>query len=344
MASNINEMVAIKTDLLRKSMEGDWDGVIDIYQKHPSAHKAKLTWNEDTALHIAVSDNKQEKVGRLMDIISCHHGEGKDQADEFKNKRGNTPLHLAASMGSATMCESIARSSFPLGLSFMTARNCKGETPLFLAALSCKKDALVSLHALCQDMNLNGYDFCRRIDDHDDTILHVAISIECFDMALEIIQLYPKLVHSINKQGLAPLHVLAGKPSAFKSCATKASYYKRSKKKGGETEDLENPQIRSSPRQDQHRGCLPDKQKRELASEVMNDLLERISSYELNEDGETDPNMIIGPKMVGDQKQKSPTDGSTSGLGISLSFLLNSFSFTHKTTKGMSISDAFLIY
>ncbi|KAF5462646.1 hypothetical protein F2P56_018634 [Juglans regia] len=254
MASNINEMVAIKTDLLRKSMEGDWDGVIDIYQKHPSAHKAKLTWNEDTALHIAVSDNKQEKVGRLMDIISCHHGEGKDQADEFKNKRGNTPLHLAASMGSATMCESIARSSFPLGLSFMTARNCKGETPLFLAALSCKKDALVSLHALCQDMNLNGYDFCRRIDDHDDTILHVAISIECFDMALEIIQLYPKLVHSINKQGLAPLHVLAGKPSAFKSCATKASYYKRSKKKGGETEDLENPQIRSSPRQDQHRG------------------------------------------------------------------------------------------
>ncbi|KAF5462647.1 hypothetical protein F2P56_018635, partial [Juglans regia] len=129
------EMEAIKKDLLRKSTKGDWKGVIDIYKKHPEAHAAKLTINEDTALHIVVSSDREEIVKQLMNLISTHHAEGQ-AIPEFKNKRGNTPLHVAASMGSVTLCKSLVNATGQLGLSFMEARNCKKETPLFLAALS----------------------------------------------------------------------------------------------------------------------------------------------------------------------------------------------------------------
>ncbi|KAG6700322.1 hypothetical protein I3842_08G107000 [Carya illinoinensis] len=372
------EMQAIKKDLLRNSTKGQWNGVIDIYNKHPEVHAAKLTINEDTALHIAVSSDRKETVEQLMKIIARHHGEGQE-IPKFKNKGGNTLLHVAASMGSVTLCRSIVETGRQLGLSFMEARNCKGETPLFLAALCAKKEAFISVHEVYQENNLNYNDLSCRSDD-DGTILHVAIATKRFDLALEIIELYPKLVHFVNKQGFSPLHVLASDPSAFESatlyglvlrllvkCFPRVAGYLRdhkqerklaackvmnellklldqdgpnmiirpemvgdqkqknptngstsglgSKEKGGETEDLENPQIRSSPRQE-HRGfpCAAgylrdDKQKRKLAAcKVMKEL------EILDLDGETDSNMIIGLEMVGDQKQKSPTDGSTSGL------------------------------
>ena len=36
-------------------------------------------------------------------------------------------------------------------------------------------------------------------------------------LAFQIIQMYPKLVHSVNVKGRTPLHVLATKPAAFAS-------------------------------------------------------------------------------------------------------------------------------
>ncbi|XP_035548942.1 uncharacterized protein LOC109022261 isoform X3 [Juglans regia] len=312
MASNMEdsmipemEMEIIRKDLLRKSVKGEWAGVIDIYEKHPHAHKAKLTRNEDTALHMAVSNDKQETVKQLMNIISSHHEEGKE-APEIKNRQGNTPLHVAASMGSEIMCESIA-GTCQLGSSFIAARNCKGETPLFLAVLCGKKDAFLYLHNLCQKYKLNGYDFSWRSDD-DDTILHAAITVERFDLAFQIIHLYPKLVDSINKQGFSPLHLLADKPSAFESAtifALIADYiiYRvtiRSKQKRGHT-NLENPEIQNVPHERGHQGILTvPKQKHKWVTQVMNELVERTLVYELARG--TNPDMIIRFEMLGDRK------------------------------------------
>ncbi|KAG2693664.1 hypothetical protein I3760_08G107100 [Carya illinoinensis] len=284
------EMQAIKKDLLRNSTKGQWNGVIDIYNKHPEVHAAKLTINEDTALHIAVSSDRKETVEQLMKIIARHHGEGQE-IPKFKNKGGNTPLHVAASMGSVTLCRSIVETGRQLGLSFMEARNCKGETPLFLAALCAKKEAFISVHEVYQENNLNYNDLSCRSDD-DETILHVAIATKRFDLALEIIELYPKLVHFVNKQGFSPLHVLASDPSAFESATLYGLVLRLL--------------VKCFPRV---AGYLRDhKQERKLAAcKVMNELLKL-----LDQDG---PNMIIRPEMVGDQKQKNPTNGSTSGLG-----------------------------
>ncbi|CBI17671.3 unnamed protein product, partial [Vitis vinifera] len=61
---------------------------------------------------------------------------------------------------------------------FVAARNREKETPLFLAAL------------------------------------HAG---EYFDLSLLIIHLYEDLVNYVDEKGLTPLHVLAGKPTAFRS-------------------------------------------------------------------------------------------------------------------------------
>lgn len=37
------------------------------------------------------------------------------------------------------------------------------------------------------------------------------------DLAIRIIDLFGDLVHSVDEQGRTPLHILAAKPSAFKS-------------------------------------------------------------------------------------------------------------------------------
>ncbi|XP_041022362.1 uncharacterized protein LOC121263505 [Juglans microcarpa x Juglans regia] len=292
------EMEAIKNDLLRKSTKGDWKGVIDIYKKHPEAHAAKLTINEDTALHIVVSSDREETVEQLMNIISRHHGEGQ-QIPEFKNERGNTPLHVAASMGSVTLCKSVVNETTgQLGLSFMEARNFKGETPLFMAVLSGKKEVFIFLHKVYQENNLSYNDLSCRNDD-DDTILHVAIATKCFDLALEIITLYPKLVHFVNNKGFSPLHVLANEPSAFES----ATMY------GFVVTHLAKcfPRIKS---------LIRAIQDQENAAKVMNELVERIAAPYEQADGGTDPNKTIrSPEMAEDPKQKTPIIGSTSEKG-----------------------------
>ncbi|KAK2991125.1 hypothetical protein RJ640_029418 [Escallonia rubra] len=192
--------------LLQNAMKGDWEAVVEIYRAHPEVHKAKITKLGDTALHIAVLDGEENKVQELVKLI-CDKDVSK-AALGIANVRGNTPLHLAAASGSVRMCKCIAEAN----KSLISDRNVDGETPLFLAALHGKKDAFLCLSSICGD---EGSRYCRR--DDGDTILHVAISGDYFDLANEIMSKYEDVVNSKNEQGLSPLHLLASKPSAFRS-------------------------------------------------------------------------------------------------------------------------------
>ncbi|KAM1057878.1 hypothetical protein ACFX2A_031766 [Malus domestica] len=118
-------------------------------------------------------------------------------------------------MGNVTMCSCLAN-GHP---SLVTAFNVDNETPLFLAAVYGKKDAFLCMHHIyiptLGDDHGKRYNYCRR--NNGDTILHCAISGDYFDLAFQIIHLYEGLVKSVNAQGFSPLHILATKPSAFKS-------------------------------------------------------------------------------------------------------------------------------
>lgn len=197
----------IKKKLFRSAMQGKWDEVVNIYKENEEVHMAKITKSGDTALHVAVSDDQARIVEQLLLIIG-----GKAKVKEvlkIQNERGNTILHLAASMGSMEMCKCIADALPDL----IGARNHDSETPLFLAALHGKKEAFIRLDEICGLDKGNTY--CRRNDG--DTILHCAIAGEYFDLAFQIIRRYKNLVNSVNEQGLSPLHLLATKHSAFRS-------------------------------------------------------------------------------------------------------------------------------
>ena len=191
------EVDAIKKNLFKLAMQGKWNDVIATYQKKPKAHGAKITRTGDTALHIAVLDRKESVVEKLVKLIndevkkveakkekdvkgastSWREEEG-EKEEEFKhpleiaNERGNTPLHLAASIGNVRIYLCIAREHREL----IGLRNEERETPLFLAALHGKKEAFLCLHELCDPEKC--FDHCRRGDG--ETILHCTISGEYF--------------------------------------------------------------------------------------------------------------------------------------------------------------------
>ncbi|CAN6561254.1 unnamed protein product [Malus baccata var. baccata] len=198
----------MKKYLFQVAMQSKWEEVVRTYKFNKKACGAKITKSGDTALHVAVSDGQDEHVEELVKLITA-------EECKIQNERGNTPLHIAAWMGNVTMCSCLAN-GHP---SLVTTFNVDNETPLFLAAVYGKKDAFLCMHHIyiptLGDDPRKRYNYCRR--NNGDTILHVTIAREYFDLAFQIILLYKDLVKSVNAQGFSPLHILATKPSAFKS-------------------------------------------------------------------------------------------------------------------------------
>ena len=170
----------INKDLFKMAMRGQWENVVKRYSENYTVHKAKLTSSGDTALHIAVSDGKEEVVRNLVGYISAQPD--KEEALQIKNEQGSTPLHIAASMGNVAMCECIAK----VDPALVGARNDDRETPFFLAALYGKKDAFLRLHQICGTEK--GYEYSRRKDG--DTILHCAIAGDYFGEHFNCLNIY----------------------------------------------------------------------------------------------------------------------------------------------------------
>ena len=59
------------------AMKGEWEEVVKIYGSDKRAHKVKITKSGDTALHLAVSDDKEDIVERLITEIIFPGGGGK---------------------------------------------------------------------------------------------------------------------------------------------------------------------------------------------------------------------------------------------------------------------------
>ncbi|KAI9072827.1 hypothetical protein K1719_045195 [Acacia pycnantha] len=165
-----------KNTLFSCAMRGEWEKVIELYKDDVSLHNARITRSGQTALHIAVSDGKENVVKQMLQVMSQNDQLELVRALQTHNHRGNTALHLAASMGNATICRIIASVEATL----VDDRNDGGETPLFLAALHGRKQAFISLHRIRNPniMDPPFYGNCRR--NKGDTILHCAINGDYF--------------------------------------------------------------------------------------------------------------------------------------------------------------------
>ncbi|KAJ8899420.1 hypothetical protein K2173_018394 [Erythroxylum novogranatense] len=212
-----------KKNLFEWAMKAEWNKVVEQYNKDETIYGAKITKSDDTALHIAASDGQEDVVTEIVGIM-CRDPEKKKLAVEallVRNKRGDTPLHIAASQGSVNMCHCIAEVDYAL----VSARNHDKETPFFLTVLHGKEEAFHCLYKIVTRVHHEDtLDILR--GNGGDTILHAAISGEYFNMAFQIIHLYDQrspsnqaheLVNARNERGVTPLHILASKPTAFRS-------------------------------------------------------------------------------------------------------------------------------
>ena len=165
------EQGATGPSLISYAMQGKWEKVVDICKEDPWAHDEKTTTSGDTALHIAVSDGREDVVVKLVQLMAHRNV----YLINIKNDRGNTPLHLAASVGNVRMCKCIA-AEYP---ELVGVRNNENETPLFLAALHGMKDAFLCLSNICSSTaNNKVYEYLRRSDGENS--LHCAITGEYF--------------------------------------------------------------------------------------------------------------------------------------------------------------------
>ncbi|XP_038887429.1 uncharacterized protein LOC120077568 isoform X2 [Benincasa hispida] len=188
----------------------NWAEVIKKCGEEIEALSMMLTQSKDTTLHLAAYDNNIEVVETLVRLICSSQ---REEIFKSKNERENTPLHVAAIMGCARMCHVIGSVNRKL----VDERNIDGETPLFLAALYGHTKAFYCLYDFCK-MDLNrARTNCRR--KNGDTIIHRALKNERFDMAFQLINMNNEAATWVDTEGYTPLHVLATKPSAFKSGA-----------------------------------------------------------------------------------------------------------------------------
>ncbi|XP_062079950.1 uncharacterized protein LOC133784678 [Humulus lupulus] len=206
---------------IRKGMKNKWKEVVELYSRHPLAHVTRISRSGYTALHVAVSDGKEDIVKKLVAELVKTAPSGVPAALKIRNEEGNTPLHVAASMGSVDMCKLIVSGDVSLdrtgGAELVEIQNELGETPLFLAAFHGKMQTFLYLNdVLVRRRKVeDAIRSCRRNDG--DTILHCTINAEYMDLAFQIVKSYKELAMYVNDDGESPLHILAEKPSAFKS-------------------------------------------------------------------------------------------------------------------------------
>ncbi|KAI7996293.1 hypothetical protein LOK49_LG10G02657 [Camellia lanceoleosa] len=118
-------------------------------------------------------------------------------------------LHGAVRFGQKEVVEVL----FKYKRDLIMVSNNSEETPLFIAASCGKKDVF---DLLIQDGRIhNDHSVMASIDGS--IVLYAAIMGEYFDLAMSILETFPKLAHKYDGKGRTPLDLLATKPLSFNS-------------------------------------------------------------------------------------------------------------------------------
>ncbi|KAI9118950.1 hypothetical protein K1719_009625 [Acacia pycnantha] len=141
------DTVDVENELYKFTFGGEWEKVVELYKTQPWLQMRGTTSSNDTALHMAISDDREDVVEILNPAFIFLHYYACGDTDRHK----------------------------PYELVRRKLDRCRYYFTMPLGAR------------------------------------------EHFDLAFHIVKLYPDLVGRFNKKGITPLHVLASKPSAFRS-------------------------------------------------------------------------------------------------------------------------------
>ncbi|XP_052175452.1 uncharacterized protein LOC127790193 [Diospyros lotus] len=211
---------------LNPKMEGTGISPAAIVSHH-KAFRAVLDWKKDS-LQVLRDYLKRRQRGGLAHVdvhgnTILHFLAIDGNASAFKqlfedglltsemlkngNLRGDTTLHEAARFGRCNVVEIMLEKDEGLALE----RNSLGETPLYVAVASGKKDVFDFVKGKLNKDNVTTTrnDGC--------TLLHAAVIGEYYRLALEIVKSFPYLAQAQDEKGLTALNLLASKPLSFKS-------------------------------------------------------------------------------------------------------------------------------
>ncbi|KAL9691075.1 hypothetical protein QQ045_011492 [Rhodiola kirilowii] len=197
--------------LYRAALTDDWKTAETIFNEDPDADTAVITYRNrrQTALHIAVGTNSSHGfVEKLVNRIAVKD-KSKLRTPDYK---GNTSLHYAAQAGNTNAAKALLEKDRELALIANNYRN----TAVKLAALFGQRETLEYLLDVTPDeIGEDGMSPYSGLAGGD--LISLTITAGFYDVAMTLINKYPKLVTEENRDGITALQTLATQPSAFPS-------------------------------------------------------------------------------------------------------------------------------
>ncbi|XP_026399185.1 ankyrin repeat-containing protein At5g02620-like isoform X2 [Papaver somniferum] len=219
-------------DVLGAALRGKWDAIISFYnfqQMEPlsdidsegdNTNVLVSSVSGDTILHMCALCCQTDIMNQLLRIMPAAK-----RLLSVPNRKGNTVLHEAARTGIVEMAMLILKKEVDGGGDqvLISVSNLNGETPIYWAAMYGHKDMLLFLNITATSRRITSKftspsmvgPLTMRTDGS--TILHAAVLAEFYDIALEIMEIYPDLASGRNGDGAMASHLLALSPSSFKS-------------------------------------------------------------------------------------------------------------------------------
>ncbi|KAK2977132.1 LOW QUALITY PROTEIN: hypothetical protein RJ640_005782 [Escallonia rubra] len=185
--------------LHKAALAGDWETASTMIEKEPDAVRAIITGFEETALIVAVRLKERNAfVKNLLEKMLL-----RDVA--LAEKTGSTALHIAALVGNIEAAEMLVGKDPKLP----NVGDINKALPIHRAALYGRREMVLYLFTVTkEDSELKPFE-----GESGGTLLRALISSGLYDVALFLLQRYPKLAC----EDPSPLDSIAAKPSAFPS-------------------------------------------------------------------------------------------------------------------------------
>ncbi|XP_035540943.1 uncharacterized protein LOC109008487 isoform X2 [Juglans regia] len=197
--------------LLQAIQSGNWNATNDFLKLHPNAKTATIeNISGQTPLHTAVAAEHEHIVEKLVEIM-------KEEDLAILDYGGNTALAYAAIKGNNRMVKCMVRKN----KSLVSIGNNQQDIPVVIAFENGHKELArylyfhTPLEELKPEKGHNGA-----------TLLNHTIYTGLFDIAVHLMEGWPRLAFAPDRDNFTPLYVLASMPHAFPG-ATRLVFWKK---------------------------------------------------------------------------------------------------------------------
>ncbi|RZC71517.1 hypothetical protein C5167_034677 [Papaver somniferum] len=194
--------------LYNAAYEGDWRKARDFLKRYLDAVQKTITFDDETALHIAINNERWSFAQELVKLMT-------PEALEMKDNANCTALHGAALYGNIKTAEAIVRKNPKL----TQMRDDEDLIPLETAIIyisTGQKETVKYLYSVTKHEHPSPFS-----DTHGAELLCSAIQYGFYHLALSLVKRFPKLVTKKTEgtRGICGLQKLIDRPFAFKSGA-----------------------------------------------------------------------------------------------------------------------------